>query len=92
MADKQVRFIPTMGRITVELSEEEDSIASSGYSSIATVAEIGPLVDDRPLGFAVGDKVKLTHLHGHAWEFDGKLYMTVNSIDVESKVEVVPGQ
>lgn len=91
MAD-QIKYIPSMGRIVVKLKEDDRMMKSTGYSLIAEVTEIGPLVDDRPLGYAVGDKVKLAHLHGHAWEFDGEMYMTVNAIDIESRVEVFPGQ
>lgn len=81
-----------MGRIVVKLKEDDRMMKSTGYSLIAEVTEIGPLVDDRPLGYTVGDKVKLQHLHGHAWEFKGEIFMTVNAIDVESRVEVFPGQ
>jgi hypothetical protein len=91
MAD-EIKYIPSMGRITVKLSEDDRMMKSTGYSLIAEVTDIGPLADDRPLGYTVGDKVKLQHLHGHAWELGGEVFMTLNAIDVESRVEVVPGQ
>lgn len=86
---KVTGFNALRGTMIVQLFNVERSVESmSGeISYIVKVIDIGPLIDDTPLGFKQGDYIKLKSLEGFRWEWEDKMFHACGAENAQMKVD-----